>query len=243
MKTKNMEILRHIALICTIAALVYLWFYNLYFDPNPEYGNRASTASNVGRDHWFAFIMWGVSIDVALLTNFLYSCKKFGIHQKLPKVFAWISTVGMIGFVLCKNEKFKRISWTFSFDQYTGPQKSDYSEQTLVSSQELFNGFISKKSLHSAFSVFFGVCFAIALMYLIIVKSRHSEKFHKLLIAFGVYVFLTAVLLKTHLSGTTELIAISVAMISMAIINNTDIMLDKDDPVPQQERQKVNELN
>ena len=80
-------------------------------------------------------------------------------------------------------------------------------------------------------------------MYLIIVKSRHSEKFHKLLIAFGVYVFLTAVLLKTHLSGTTELIAISVAMISMAVINNTDIMLDKDDPVPQQERQKVNELN
>lgn len=230
METKAYKILKSASLLVGIAALTYLFFYDFYFEPNPEYGNRASTASNVGRDHWAAFILWGVLLELAFLLNFFFAMKKFNVNNKLPKVFALLSIVGMAGFLLCKNEKFKRFSWTVSFNEYTGPQRSAYEDHTLVSSEELFSGFISKKSLHSAFSVIFGVCLAIAIMSFLIIKSRENSKFVAVIVVFVVYIIIAAFILKKYLSGTSELIAITGAMVPALVANHSNIRLKKEAP-------------
>lgn len=238
MKLNKSNAFQRIAAVIAVAALAYMWYYNFAFEPNPEYGGRASTASNVGRDHWAAFIMWGVMLGSALISNILCALKKFNVTQKLPRVFTWLSVPGLAGFLLCKNEKFFRIVWTFSLDQYAGEVSSDYPEHTFVSSTPLFTGFISKKSLHSAFSVIFGVCLAVAIMYFLVVKSRESRKFRIFSALFAGYIALSAFLLRLFLSGTAELAVITGAIIILLIINNTNIMLEPEQPEKRAQRQK-----
>ena len=227
---KENKLLQYASLISGIAALVYIWFYNFFFLPNPAYGDRASTASNVGRDHWAAFILWGLLLECALALNLLFAADKFGVRKKLLRVLCAVSTLGCFGFVLCKNEKFKRFTVSVSFDQYTGAQKSNYSEQTLVSSKPLFSFFWSKKSMHSAFSIVFGVCLALAILYFLAQMSRTNRKFRHLSFVFLGYVVIAAICLKRFLGGTAELVAITAVMIPMLIINHTGIMLDPDAP-------------
>lgn len=226
MSNKKDRAFKSVALLSAISALVYIWFYNFYFEPNPLYGDRASTASNVGRDHWVAFIVWGLLLEAAFLINLLYSLKKFNVPSKVPRVFGFISLFGAIGFVLCKNEKLNRFTFTLGYEQYDGTPKMSYDEQILVSSKDLFSIFWSKKSMHSAFSVIFGVCIAIGVMYLLIYKSRRSKKFRRLALCFVMYIAVAACVLKNFLGGPAEMFAITTVLIPMMIINTTDIMLD-----------------
>lgn len=236
-KTEN-NVLKYLSLFSGIAAVAYIWFYDLYFEPNPAYGNRCSTASNVGRDHWTAFIIWGMILSLALIINVFYSTKKFNVPYKTPKVFALLSLIGSLGFVICKNEKFKRFVVNVSFDQYTGTQKSSYDQQTLVSSEPLLSFFWSKKSIHSASSIVFGVCLVAAILFIFIYKAKTSKKFRMLIVAFLIYVAATAVLLYKFLGGTAEVIAITFAIIPILIINHTNIMLDENSPDIPQKKEK-----
>ncbi|MBQ7595040.1 MAG: hypothetical protein IJU45_00070 [Clostridia bacterium] len=229
---KENKFLKYASLISGVAALIYIWFYDIYFEPNPAYGDRASTASNVGRDHWAAFIVWGLILEAAFALNVLYACDKFGTKKKFVRFCTIIFSLGCLGFVICKNEKFKRFTVNISFDQYTGNVKDPYDEQIFVSSKPLYSFFWSKKSMHSAFSVIFGVFLVLAVIYILIAKSRTSKKFVYLSAAFALYVIVAAFCLKTFLGGTAEIIAITVIMIPILIVNHTDIMLDDDAPEP-----------
>lgn len=233
--------LKNTSLFCGIAALIYIWFYNFYFAPNPEYGDRASTASNVGRDHWAAFIVWGLILEAAFALNILYAADKFGVKKKLVRISCLISTLGCIGFVICKNEKFKRFTVNVTFDQYTGAIKSKYSEQVFVSSKPLFSFFWSKKSMHSAFSVIFGVFLALAVIYILISKSRTSKKFLRLSVLFLIYVAVASFCLKRFLGGTAEIIAITALLIPLLIVNHTDIMLDDENKASIPEPELISE--
>ncbi len=236
---KENQFLKYASLITGIAALIYIWFYDIYFEPNPAYGDRASTASNVGRDHWAAFIVWGLILEAALALNALYTCDKFGTNKKFVRFCTIVSSLGCLGFVICKNEKFKRFTVNISFDQYTGNVKDPYSKQVFVSSKPLCSFFWSKKSMHSAFSVIFGVFLVLAVIYILVSKSRKSKKFLCLTIAFAVYVVIAAVCLKKYLGGTAEIIAITAAMIPMLIVNHTNIMLEDNIPEPDAEPSEI----
>ncbi len=227
MLAKENKLLKFAALISGLAAIVYIWFYDIYFEPNPLYGDRASTASNVGRDHWAAFIAWGLLLEIALMLNVLYAAGKFDVKKKFPRIASVVSFLGCIGFVLCKNEKFKRFTVTLTFDQYTGKVKDPYSKQIFVSSQPLLNFFWSKKSMHSAFSLIFALGMVAAVLFILISKSRTSRKFRRLTAVFFCYAAVAAFFLKTHLGGTSEIIALTVFMIPMLIVNHTDIMREE----------------
>ncbi|MCR5150224.1 MAG: hypothetical protein K6B52_03245 [Clostridiales bacterium] len=221
---KRKKLLQYSALAAGIAAVFYIWFYDRFFIPNPIYGDRASTASNVGRDHWAAFIVWGLLLEAALALNVLYSADKFGVKKKFVRLMCLFSTLGCLGFVICKNEKFKRFTFTLSLDQYKGEIKSDYSEHIFVSSRPLLNFFWSKKSMHSAFSVIFGVCLVVAVLYILISKCKDSKKFRILTVVFFLYAASAAIALKQFLGGTVEVIAITAFLIPVMIVNNTSFM-------------------
>ena len=70
MVKKENKALKYASLIFGIVTIVYMWLYDRLLEPNPLYGNRASTASNVGRDHWIAFIFWGsiITVQISRLT-------------------------------------------------------------------------------------------------------------------------------------------------------------------------------
>ena len=244
MLNKENKLLKYSSLISGLAALIYIWFYDIYFDPNPAYGDRASTASNVGRDHWGAFIVWGLILWLAFTLNVLYAADRFGTKKKFLKIATLISGLGCLGFVICKNEKFKRFTVNVTFDQYTGNVKDSYSDQIFVSSRPLFSFFWSKKSMHSAFSVTFGVLMAAAFIYFLISKSKTSKKFFRLTIAFALYAVIAAVCLKQFLGGTAEIIAITAVLISTLIVNHTNIMLENEGDVPVQEAEPemINEV-
>ena len=219
---------KYVALILSVLAVAYLWFYDLYFEPNPLYGDRCSTASNVGRDHWAAFIVWGFLLWITLAVNVMYGCKKFGVKTKYPKLLMACSFLGTVGLTMGKNEKLKRFTFTLTYSEYTGETYTvDYKDQILVSSKELINGFLSKKSLHSCFSIIFAGFAAAAVLYIIICKLRESKKWKILTGAFAVFCVAAATFLKLYLSGTTELIAITVFFVGMMLVNFTNIMEDK----------------
>lgn len=233
MLRKENQFLKYASLITGVLALAYIWFYDRFFIPNPLYGDRASTASNVGRDHWAAFIVWGLILEFAFMLNVLYACDKFGVRKTFVKIASCLSLFGCLGFVICKNEKFKRFNVTITLDQYTGNVKDDYDRHTFVSSRELLTFFWSKKSIHSMFSVIFGVCMAIAIVYILLMKCGKSKKFRRLTAVFLLYVVVAAVCLKQLLGGTAEIIAITAILIPILIVNHTNIMLEEpDDPQP-----------
>lgn len=216
MVQKENKILKIISLVYGFAGIAYLWFYDLYFKPNPLYGNRADTASNVGRDHWGAFIFWGIAIAGALVLNTFYAMHKFGVKNKFPKVTAALSLLGMTGVVLCKNEKLKRLSFTLNFETYTAPTyTSDYPEQTLATQKTLINSFLSMKSLHSAFSVTFGVLIAISIVTMAILLMKKNPKFKWFLIGFFVWICFCALYLKLFLGGRAELVVITLSILGM----------------------------
>lgn len=225
---KENKILRYLSLISGIAATVYIWLYDRLLEPNPLYGGRADTASNVGRDHWGAFIVWGLLLAGSVVLNLNYSLEKFEIkNKKFPRTLSIISLIAMLGVVLCKNEKLKRFTLVLNFETYTAPTyTTDYADQTLATSKNILDIFWSKKSIHSAFSVIFGLCIAIAIVYLLISKAKTNKKFKYLTIAFFVFACVAAFYLKVKLGGTAEITVITCALIPMLIVNHTNIMDD-----------------
>lgn len=222
---KENKALKYASLIIGIITLIYLWLYDRLLEPNPLYGARASTASNVGRDHWLAFIFWGLLIAGSVVLNLNYSLNKFGVDHKLPRVMSILSLFAMFGVVMCKNEKLKRFTLVINYETYTAPTyTTDYADQTLATQQNLINFFLSKKSLHSAFSVLFGVFIAVAVLFLLFRKAKSNKKFLHLTIAFFVWVCIAAIYLKVRLGGTAEVVVLTLTMIPMLIVNHTNIM-------------------
>jgi hypothetical protein len=222
---KENKVLKYFSLISGIITIVYIWLYDRMLEPNPLYGDHASTASNVGRDHWIEFIFWGMLIAGSIVLNLNYSLEKFQINRKMPRVLSILGLFAMFGVVMCKNEKLKRFTLTLNFETYTAPSfTSDYSDQTLDTQTNLINFFLSKKSLHSAFAVVFGILIATAVIYILVYKAKTNRKFFNLTIAFFLWCCIAAILLKIRLVGTTETVILSCTMISMLIVNHTNIM-------------------
>lgn len=230
---KGNRVLKNVSLIYGIVTIIYMWLYDRLLEPNPLYGARATTASNVGRDHWIAFIVWGLLIAGSAVLNLNYSLEKFEIkNKKLPRILSVISLFAMFGVVMCKNEKLKRFTLILNFETYTAPSyTSEYDKQTLATQQNLINVFLSKKSLHSAFSVVFGVCIAVAILYVLFTKAKTNRKFRNLTIAFFLFACVAAVYLKVRLGGTAEIVVLTCALIPMLIVNHTDIMAVPDENV------------
>lgn len=223
-KNEN-KALKYASLIFGIITIAYMWLYDRLLEPNPLYGDRASTASNVGRDHWIAFIFWGMLIATSIVLNLNYSLDKFNVEYKFPKALSIVGLFAMFGVVMCKNEKLKRFTLTLNYETYTAPSyTSDYADQTLDTQTNLINFFLSKKSLHSAFAVLFGICIATAVIYFLVYKARTNRKFFKLTIAFFLWICVAAVYLKIRLSGTAEIVVLTCTMIPMLIVNHTRMM-------------------
>lgn len=232
---KENKALKYASLIIGIITLIYMWLYDRLLEPNPLYGARASTASNVGRDHWLAFIFWGMLIACSVILNLNYSLEKFGVDRKLPRVMSILSLFAMFGVVMCKNEKLKRFTLIINYETYTAPTyTSDYADQTLATQQNLINTFLSKKSMHSAFSVLFGVFIATAVIFFLIYKAKENKKFLHLTIAFFIWVCFAALYLKLRLGGTAEIVVLTLTMIPMLIVNHTNIM-----ETPEQRAQRL----
>lgn len=225
---KKSKILGIISFVYGILGLAYLWFYDIYFQPNPLYGDRASTASNVGRDHWGAFILWGVAIAGALILNTFFALRKFDVKSRFPRLTAGLSSLAMLGVVLCKNEKLKRLTFTLNFETYTAPSfTSDYADQTLATQKNLIHYFLSMKSLHSAFAVLFGALIAASLISMMILKIRENNRFKWLLYGFFGWICFCAFYLKIFLGGRSELVVISLTLIGMLILFHTNILQPK----------------
>lgn len=238
---KESKALKYLSLISGIAANIYIWLYDRLLEPNPLYGERADTASNVGRDHWGAFIVWGLLLTGAVVLNLNYSLEKFEIkNKKLPRTLSIVSLLAMLGVVLCKNEKLKRFTLVLNFETYTAPKyTSDYADQTLATSKNLIDVFWSKKSMHSAFSVIFGLCIAIAIIYLLVNKAKTNKKFMRLTVAFFIFACVAAVYLKIRLGGTAEIVVITCALIPMMIVNHTNIMSTTDEKIASAKINKI----
>ncbi len=222
---KENKALKYASLIFGIVTIAYMWLYDRLLEPNPLYGNRASTASNVGRDHWIAFIFWGMLIATSVVLNLNYSLEKFNVEHKFPKALSIIALFAMFGVVMCKNEKLKRFTLILNYETYTAPSyTSDYADQTLDTQTNLINFFLSKKSLHSAFAVLFGICIATAVIYFLVYKARSNRKFFNLTIAFFLWICFAAIYLKVRLGGTAEIVVLTLTMIPMLIVNHTKIM-------------------
>lgn len=241
MVKKENKVLKNVSLIYGIITIIYMWLYDQLLEPNPLYGGRADTASNVGRDHWAAFIVWGILIAGSVVLNLNYSLEKFEVkNKKLPRVLSIVSLFAMLGVIMCKNEKLKRFTLILNFETYTAPSyTSDYADQTLETQKNLINVFLSKKSLHSAFSVVFGLCIAIAVIYFLFSKAKTNRKFRSLTIAFFLFACAAAVYLKVRLGGTAEIVVLTCTMIPMLIVNHTNIMLDPQENVECIEAQEI----
>ena len=225
MVKKENKALKYASLIFGIVTIAYLWLYDRLLEPNPLYGDRASTASNVGRDHWIAFIFWGMLIATSIVLNLNYSLEKFNVDRRFPKALSVVGLFAMFGVVMCKNEKLKRFTLTLNYETYTAPSyTSDYADQTLDTQTNLINFFLSKKSLHSAFAVLFGLCIATAVIYFLVYKARTNRKFFNLTIAFFLWICFAAIYLKVRLGGTAEIVVLTFTMIPMLIVNHTRIM-------------------
>ena len=229
---KENKALKYASLIVGIITLIYIWLYDRLLEPNPLYGARASTASNVGRDHWIAFIIWGMLIAGSIVLNLNYSLEKFNVDRKFPRAVSIVSLFAMFAVVMCKNEKLKRFTLILNYETYTAPSyTSDYADQTLATQTNLINFFLSKKSLHSAFSVLFGICIALAVVYFLVYKAKTSRKFFNLTIAFFAWICFAAIYLKVRLGGTAEIVVLTLTMIPMLIVNHTGIMNEQDNTV------------
>ena len=229
---KENKVLKYASLITGIITLIYIWLYDRLLEPNPLYGARASNASNVGRDHWIAFIIWGMLIAGSIVLNLNYSLEKFNVDRKFPRAVSIVALFAMFAVVMCKNEKLKRFTLILNYETYTAPSyTSDYADQTLATQTNLINFFLSKKSLHSAFSVLFGICIALAVVYFLVYKAKTSRKFFNLTIAFFVWICFAAIYLKVRLGGTAEIVVLTLTMIPMLIVNHTGIMNEQDNTV------------
>ena len=232
--------LKYASLIFGIITIAYIWLYDRLLEPNPLYGDRASTASNVGRDHWIAFIFWGMLIATSVVLNLNYSLEKFHVEHKFPKALSIIGLFAMFGVVMCKNEKLKRFTLILNYETYTAPSyTSDYVDQTLDTQTNLINFFLSKKSLHSAFAVLFGICIATAVIYFLVYKAKTNRKFFNLTIAFFLWICFAAIYLKVRLGGTAEIVVLTLTMIPMLIVNHTNIMIPKEENVQCIEREEI----
>lgn len=232
--------LKYASLIFGIITIAYIWLYDRLLEPNPLYGDRASTASNVGRDHWIAFIFWGMLIATSVVLNLNYSLEKFHVEHKFPKALSIIGLFAMFGVVMCKNEKLKRFTLILNYETYTAPSyTSDYVDQTLDTQTNLINFFLSKKSLHSAFAVLFGICIAMAVIYFLVYKAKTNRKFFNLTIAFFLWICFAAIYLKVRLGGTAEIVVLTLTMIPMLIVNHTNIMIPKEENVQCIEREEI----
>lgn len=222
--------LKYISLTYSILALAYLWVYDRVFAPNPLYGERASTASNVGRDHWLAFIFWGMAIGGAMVLNIFYAMNKFNVHSRFSKYASLASLAAMAGVVFCKNEKMKRFTFRITFEEYTAPNLwDDYTEQTMQSQKVLVDYFLSKKSLHSAFAVLFGALIAAALISLFLHKVRTNDRFRYMMYVMFAWVCVCAFYLKLCLGGTAELVVISLTLIGLLIAFHSNILQPKNE--------------
>lgn len=237
---KENKVLKYASLISGIITIIYIWLYDRLLQPNPLYGDRASTASNVGRDHWMEFIFWGMLIATSIVLNLNYSLEKFNVERKFPRALSIIGLFAMFGVVMCKNEKLKRFTFVFNYETYTAPSyTSDYPDQTLESQTRLINFFLSKKSLHSAFAVLFGLCIATAVIYFLVYKARENKKFFNLTIVFFIWICIAAIYLKLFLSGTAEIVVLTFTMIPMLIVNHTKIMDLPEERVECVEEEKI----
>lgn len=227
---KENKVLKYVSLIYSVLALAYLWFYDRFFEPNPLYGDRASTASNVGRDHWGAFILWGVAIAGALVLNIFYAMNKFNVKSRYTKFASLLSLGAMVGVVLCKNEKLKRFTLTLNYETYTAPSyTSEYEDQILETQKTLIHYFLSKKSLHSAFAVLFGLLIASALLSLIVHKARENYRFRWFMYVLFAWCCVCMFYLKVCLGGTAELVVITLTLAGMLVAFHSNILMPKDE--------------
>lgn len=202
--------------ISLIAAAVFVFAYS-FIPYNPEYGNHASTFSNVGRDHRILFAVWGFLVCLALLVNLDYLVRKYGIKTKFPNIMGILGSVGALGFVVFKNEKHDKFRVTFDSELYSG----DYfgGPENLESKENIFNFVFSLKTLHTVFVVIFGLCFAFSLLYCLITLASRSKKFVLVCVGFGIFMIAASVTFAVKLSGLSEAIAVDLVFILFYCMN------------------------
>lgn len=207
-----------------IISMIYVFIYS-FLPSNPNYGNHASTCSNVGRDHRILFAIWGILVGAALIVNLYLLFKKYNITSKIPRVMCNISFIGIIGFITFENDKFQKYRLIFTKEQYTG--KVSDPVQTFVESIPRVDYLITKKTLHTTFAIIFGLCIAFAILYCLFCLAKRSSKYKYATVLFFGYMIVTSMVLGIKLSGLTEAIAVDIAFIMLYIINYIDSINDK----------------
>lgn len=202
-----------------IISVLYVLLYS-FIPSNPNYGNHASTCSNVGRDHRILFAVWGVVVCSALIVNLLYLLKKYDIKTKFPRIMCWVGAVGMVGFVVFENDKFQKFRLVLTKEQYTG--KVTDKVQTFVGSYPRFDILFTKKTIHTTFAIIFGLALAFALLFCLFYLARKSRTFKIATLVFFGYMLLTALFLGIKLSGLVEAIAVDAAFIMVYLVNYVD---------------------
>ncbi|MDD6275892.1 MAG: hypothetical protein PUB20_03610 [Clostridia bacterium] len=213
-----------LGILSLAAAAVYVFAYS-FIPFNPEYGNHASTFSNVGRDHRILFAVWGFLVCMALLVNIDYLVRKYSVKTKFPNIMGIIGSVGALGFVVFKNEKHQKFRVSFDSEIYSG----DYfgGPENFESSDGIFSFIFSLKTLHTISVVIFGLCFAFSLLYCLISLAARSKKFVALTVGFGVFMILAAVTFAFKLSGLSEAIAVDLVFILFFCMNYITAFDDK----------------
>ena len=198
-----------------IFSSIYLLLYS-FLPINPNYGNHASTASNVGRDHRVLFAVWGLCIGLTVFINILYALKKYGCKSKFPKCCIYTGMLGIIGAIMIPNDKYQK--FIIHIDRANYKKVTD-DIQALVDSREVREIILTKKTFHTAFSIMFGVGFALAILFLLLSKSKGNSIFMFAGIGFIVYMLLSAAILGIWLSGLAEAIIIVIAFGYIYMVN------------------------
>jgi succinate dehydrogenase/fumarate reductase cytochrome b subunit len=204
-------------------AIIYVFLYS-FIPSNPNYGNHASTCSNVGRDHRILFAIWGIVVCAALIVNLYYLLRKYNITSKFPKVMCNLGAVGVLGFICFENDKFQKFRVVLTKEQYTG--KVSDPVQTFVASIPRLDFMFTKKTIHTTFAIIFGVCIAFAILYCLITLARRSKKYKAATMIFFGYMILSAMTLGIKLSGFTEAVIVDIAFIMLYMINYIDSLND-----------------
>lgn len=206
-----------------VISVLYVLLYS-FIPSNPNYGNHASTCSNVGRDHRILFAIWGVVVCSALIVNILFFLKKYDIKTKFPRVMCWVGAVGMVGFVFFENDKFQKFRLVLTKEQYTG--KVTDKVQKFVGSYPRFDILFTKKTIHTTFAIIFGLAIAFAILFCLFYLARKSRKFKLATLVFFGYMLLTALFLGIKLSGLVEAVAVDAAFVMIYLINYVDKLND-----------------
>lgn len=223
-KKYNPKVHEVVGKILIFASIIYVLLYS-FLPSNPNYGNHASTCSNVGRDHRILFAIWGILVGTALIVNLYYLFKKYNITSKVPRVMCNISAIGVLGFICFENDKFQKYRLVFSKEQYTG--KVSDPVQTFVESIPKFDFLFTKKTIHTTFAIIFGLCIAFAILYCLFTLAKRSNKYKYATILFFGYMIVTSMVLGIKLSGLTEAIAVDIAFLMLYMINYIDSLNDK----------------